>query len=160
MMCHWGYYWEDARAIIDIIDAGGEEVRSIRNLYALALNLTMSQHVAISSAGATYSYTRARKEWLQLVPALFSVASKDTRMVLAYLSSDLLTGCVCVGVGVCERESVCLHVGERDREREREGESWRKGVCVIFCACVYLRSNLLVGYVCVVCVSCVVCVHI
>jgi len=21
MMCHWGYYWEDARANIDIIDA-------------------------------------------------------------------------------------------------------------------------------------------
>ena len=21
MMCHWGYYWEDSRAIIDNIDA-------------------------------------------------------------------------------------------------------------------------------------------
>jgi hypothetical protein len=31
------------QAIVDIIDAGGEEVRSIRNLYALALNLTMAQ---------------------------------------------------------------------------------------------------------------------
>jgi hypothetical protein len=26
-MCHWGFYWDDARAIIEIIDAGGEEVR-------------------------------------------------------------------------------------------------------------------------------------
>ncbi len=36
-------------------------MRSIRNLYALALNLTMRQHVAISAAGANYSYGRARK---------------------------------------------------------------------------------------------------
>ena len=43
MMCHWGHYWDDARAIVEIIDAGGVEVRSIRNLYALALNLTMAQ---------------------------------------------------------------------------------------------------------------------
>ena len=98
-----------------------QEVRSIRNLYALALNLTMTQHVAISAAGANYSYTRATKEWVQLVPALFSGNTetdtdtgtgahrdrgrerqrqspgmnqnpRDLRMVIAYLSSDLLTG--------------------------------------------------------------------
>ncbi len=83
MMCHWEYYWEDAQAIVDIIDAGGEEVRSIRNLYALALNLTMSQHVAISAAGAEYSYGRARKEWLTVEATILS--PKDSRMVLAYL---------------------------------------------------------------------------
>ena len=53
----------------------------------------VQQHVAVSSAGAAYSYyTRARKEWLTLQPALDLVTPRDKRMVLAYLSSDLLTG--------------------------------------------------------------------
>ena len=53
----------------------------------------LQQHVAVSSAGAAYSYyNRARKEWLTLQPALDLVTPRDKRMVLAYLSSDLLTG--------------------------------------------------------------------
>jgi predicted O-linked N-acetylglucosamine transferase (SPINDLY family) len=65
-------------------------VRSIRNLYALALNLTREQHVEISAAGAHYSYRRARGMWRALAPA--AALPADRRMVLAYVSSDLLTG--------------------------------------------------------------------
>ncbi|EKX42713.1 hypothetical protein GUITHDRAFT_141110 [Guillardia theta CCMP2712] len=91
MMCHWDHYEEDARHVIDTINEGGEEVHSIRNLYALALNLSMHQHVAISSAGAHHSYKRGLKEWRLLRPSL-SLPSSRPHMVLAYVSSDLLTG--------------------------------------------------------------------
>lgn len=89
MTCCWAHRAEDAQAVIRIIDAGGQEVRSVRNLYAIALNLSMEQHLAISMGGANFSYAKAREDWVELSPPL--ALQKGGRLTLAYLSSDILT---------------------------------------------------------------------
>lgn len=89
MTCSWSHRDEDAQAVVQIIDAGGDEVRSVRNLYAIALNLTMQQHLSISRAGAKFSFSKAREEWVELSPSISLLS--DGRLALAYLSSDILT---------------------------------------------------------------------
>lgn len=82
MTAQWTHYAEDLATVKDIINHGGEHVFAVRNLYSLALPLSLEEHVRASSAGAAFAAKSAHdyvaKHGLSVsLDALKSIATAD-----------------------------------------------------------------------------------
>ena len=105
MTAQWTHYDEDLATVRAIINHGGEHVFAVRNLYSLALPLSLDEHVRASAAGAAYAAKAARDfaakqgATAQLDP-LKSIVANDSggkssasrRVHVCYISGDILTG--------------------------------------------------------------------
>jgi hypothetical protein len=61
MTAQWVHYEEDLATVRGIINHGGEHVFAVRNLYSLALPLSLQEHVSASAAGAAYAAKASRE---------------------------------------------------------------------------------------------------
>jgi hypothetical protein len=82
MTAQWAHYDEDLATVRQIINNGGDHVFAVRNLYSLALPLSLNEHVSASAAGAAFAakaaqeYISSRGLSVQLDP-LKSISSAD-----------------------------------------------------------------------------------
>jgi hypothetical protein len=61
MTAQWAHYDQDLATVRDIINHGGEHVFAVRNLYSLALPLSLEEHLRASTAGAAFAAKSSRE---------------------------------------------------------------------------------------------------